>query len=129
MFFFIGGLEPRREVLDPGPFRCPSCGRKTARIEQVRSYLSLFFIPLFPVRKGEPYLVCESCGAVGPLRGEQTAGFPEAYVPETYEDLDDELAGELNEGSPFTCPECGGPIEPEYEYCPYCGKRLDRKQE
>jgi len=124
MFFLIGGLEPRREVLDPGPLPCPSCGKRAARIEQVRSYLSLFFIPLIPVRRGEPYLVCERCGAVRPLRGDDAAGFPEAYSPETYEGLDQELAGELEDDGPLTCAECGGPVEPEFDYCPYCGTRL-----
>ena len=124
MFFFIGGLEPRREVLDPRPLPCPSCGRRTARIEQVRSYLSLCFIPLFPLRRGEPHLVCDNCQAVRPLRGDEAAGFPEAYTPETYDGLDDELAGELDDESPLTCPECGGPVEPEFDYCPYCGKPL-----
>ena len=124
MFFFIGGLEPRREVLDPGPLPCPSCGQRAARIERLRSYLSLFFVPLVPLRKGEPYLSCASCGAVRPLRGEGAVGFPEAYTPETYDGLDQELTGELGPESPLTCPECGGPTEPEFDYCPYCGIKL-----
>jgi hypothetical protein len=124
MFFFIGGLQPRRELLDPGPLPCPRCGHRAARIEQVRYYLSLFFIPLVPVRRGEQYLVCENCDAVCPLPSEGPAGFPEAYTPETYEGLDEELEGELDNGSPLNCPECGGPVEPEFDFCPYCGKKL-----
>jgi hypothetical protein len=123
MFFFIGGLQPRREVLDPGPLRCPRCGRRSARIEQVRSYLSLFFVPLVPVRRGDPYLICDHCGAVQTLHGDSPAGFPEAYAPETYDGLDEELEPGLDD-NPLSCPECGGPIEPEFDFCPYCGKKL-----
>ena len=124
MLFFIGGLQPRREVLEAGPFGCPRCGRKSARIEQVRSYLSLFFVPLVPVRRGEPYLVCADCGAAAPLGSGGPAGFPEAYDPETYEGLDEELDERLEDTGPLTCSECGMPIEPEFDYCPYCGRKL-----
>jgi endogenous inhibitor of DNA gyrase (YacG/DUF329 family) len=124
MFFFIGGLQPRREILDEGPVPCPRCGRRAARIEQIRHYLSVFFIPLIPVRKGEPYLVCESCELVQPLPADGPAGYPEAYDPDTYRDLDESLEEGLDEDSPLTCPQCGGPIEPEFDYCPFCGHKL-----
>jgi endogenous inhibitor of DNA gyrase (YacG/DUF329 family) len=124
MFFFIGGLQPRRELLDPGPLPCPRCGRRAARIEQIRHYITVFFVPLIPLRRGEPYLVCENCELVQPLPADAPAGYPEAYDPGTHDGLDEELEGDLGEESPVTCPHCGGPVEPEFDYCPFCGRKL-----
>ncbi len=57
-FFFAGGVQPRARVLDPVPRSCPRCGRSEARIKRIEPWLSLFFIPLFPVGRGATLLAC-----------------------------------------------------------------------
>jgi RNA polymerase subunit RPABC4/transcription elongation factor Spt4 len=99
MFLFIGGIQPRTVNADQTERVCPNCGRPTLRLKRSDEYLSLFFIPLFPVRRGPEYLLCETCG----------------YSPD---------AGGGPPSFERRCPKCRRPLERDYPYCPYCGTRL-----
>ena len=101
MFFFIGGLQPKTRTLDDTPGICAVCGFAAARFQRTDHYLSLFFIPLFPVKKGEPVLVCGRCGAVSAPGGR-------ARAPSV----------------PATCQRCGNTIDSSFHYCPNCGAKL-----
>lgn len=103
MFFFIGGVQPRTVTLDETPRLCPACGLAQARLRRIDHYLSLFFIPLIPVKRGAPILECQRCGAVSP-----PDSTPGAYRVET-------RAGK--------CLRCGSALEPGFRFCPYCGSR------
>jgi len=101
--FIIAGISPKVKVLDANPRVCPSCGLARAYLKRADSYLSLFFIPLFRVKKGEPFIICDRC---------------ESFVPEG--------------GAPFHawkdpgathCNNCGKTIEKGFAYCPYCGRK------
>ena len=59
--FLIAGISPRIKQIDHKPRRCPACGLHQAYYKQVDHYFSLFFIPIFRVKKGEPILICERC--------------------------------------------------------------------
>ncbi|RLB43440.1 MAG: zinc-ribbon domain-containing protein [Deltaproteobacteria bacterium] len=104
MFFFIGGVQPKTVTLDETPRMCPVCGLYQARLKRIDHYLSLFFIPLFPVKRGKPFLECQSCGAISDESGAVFQG--PGKVPG------------------HACPYCGNPIEPSYRYCPFCGRAL-----
>jgi hypothetical protein len=104
MFFFIGGVQPKTLFLDDRPGICPSCGLLQARMKRVDHYFSLFFIPLFPVKRGEPFLECRKCGIV--------AGEPDSGPPRTRQD------------QPGRCPHCSHALEPTFQYCPFCGRRV-----
>jgi hypothetical protein len=105
MFFFIGGVQPRTVDLDGQPRMCPSCGLYRAGLKRVDHYISLFFIPLFRIKKGVPFLKCESC-----------VGLSHESGAEMFRDPDDR--------SFKTCPNCGKPLESRFRYCPFCGKSL-----
>ena len=60
-FFFIGGIQPKTVTLDRQARTCPACGLAGAYTRRTDHYLSLFFIPLVRVKKGEPYLYCQRC--------------------------------------------------------------------
>ena len=64
MFFFIGGIQPKTVTVDRQPRSCPSCGHFGVYLKRVDHYVSLFFIPVFPVKRGTPFLSCENCNAV-----------------------------------------------------------------
>ena len=69
------------------------------------TYLSLFFIPLFPVKKGRPFLECDRCGGVFDPSGRTVSTAPRP-------------------GRPSSCPSCGRTVEPDFSFCPACGQRL-----
>ncbi|MCE5243494.1 MAG: zinc ribbon domain-containing protein [Syntrophobacteraceae bacterium] len=104
MFFFIGGIQPKTVTLDETPRLCPVCGLAQARLKRIDHYLSVFFIPLFSVRKGEPVVLCERCGAASPPDPEGRPPGAVTVVP--------------------LCPGCGHAVEPSFRYCPHCGNRI-----
>jgi hypothetical protein len=57
----IAGVSPKIKVLDQNPRRCPGCGLNQAYSKRTDHYLSLFFIPIFRVKKGEPFIICDRC--------------------------------------------------------------------
>ncbi|MBD3413687.1 MAG: zinc-ribbon domain-containing protein [Candidatus Aminicenantes bacterium] len=104
MFFFIGGIQPKTALLDKNPRSCPECGHLELYIKRTDNYLSLFFIPLFPVKKGTPFMVCENCGT----------RFTQQGSP---------LESSLKYGQ-RSCSHCSRSVGPDFEFCPYCGKPL-----
>ncbi|WP_083764004.1 zinc ribbon domain-containing protein [Syntrophobacter fumaroxidans] len=104
MFFFIGGVQPKTITLDQTPRLCTACGLAQARLKRVDHYLSLFFIPLIPVKRGEPMVVCDRCGAAS--SPDQPPG----------------VAAERRRRD--GCSRCGYPVEADFRYCPQCGSRI-----
>jgi len=104
MFFFIAGIQPRTVELDASSRMCPKCGLYQTRLKRVDHYISLFFIPLFPVKRGTPFLECGSCAGVFSETGQPW------FEP-------------ARKGS-RSCPSCGQPVEAVFRYCPSCGKAI-----
>ena len=101
MFFFIAGIQPKTVELETLSRMCPKCGLHQAQLKRVDHYLSLFFIPLFPVKRGGLFLECRSCAGV----------FTESGQPWL----------EPSPKGPPSCPACGGPMDASFRYCPACG--------
>ena len=102
--FIIAGISPRIKVLDGNPRLCPSCGLARAYLKRADSYFSLFFIPLFRVKKGDPFIICDRCETVV---SDQAAPF------RTWQD-----------SWPYKCNSCGKSLDKKFVYCPYCGKKI-----
>jgi len=109
MFFFIGGIQPRKKYLNGQPLTCPNCGHTAMFPCRIDHYLSLFFIPVFPVKKGPVVSCCRDCGAVVSDPGQTAAGHGQRRFGPS--------------GRP-TCPACGREVDPGFEFCPWCGSRL-----
>ena len=75
---FIAGVSPKTKVLDQNPRRCPVCGLHQAYHKRTDHYLSLFFIPIFRVKKGEPFIICERCEKTIHGLGQEFTQRPEA---------------------------------------------------
>jgi rubrerythrin len=101
LFFLIAGVSPKIKVLDHNPRRCPVCGLSQAYYKRIDHYLNLFFIPVFRVKKGDPFIMCERC--------EKSVHEFETHSSTT------------PSGLIKTCGKCGKNIEPSFSYCPFCG--------
>ncbi|MBW1984193.1 MAG: zinc ribbon domain-containing protein [Deltaproteobacteria bacterium] len=100
--FLIAGISPKTTVLDMVPRRCSICGTSQAYLKRVDHFFSLFFIPLFRVKKGAPVIMCDNCMGRG-------------------------LGNQGNNGSwrgwqKRSCQNCGKSLKGDFEYCPYCGR-------
>lgn len=100
---FIGGVQPRTVVLEKRPEACPACSHNMLRLKRIDQYVSLFFIPIFPVKRGVPFLTCDNCNT-----------------------LDVNTFGEAGRaaGSQENCSRCGKSVADDFLYCPYCGQNL-----
>ncbi|MEA2006181.1 MAG: zinc ribbon domain-containing protein [Acidobacteriota bacterium] len=104
MFIFIGGIQPKTVNIDKQARNCPACSHFNLHLKRIDQYLSLFFIPLFPVKKGMPFLICENCNSV----------FSE----------DGARMDVSHSGGQSLCPKCKIPVNPDFSFCPYCGHSL-----
>lgn len=102
MFFFIGGIQPKTVRVSQPQRSCSECGHFGLTVKRTDQYVSVFFIPLFPVKRGIPFAVCENCSALFDEQGRR---------------IDRGEAGAMKR-----CPSCGRPVAPDFSYCPYCGK-------
>jgi hypothetical protein len=100
----IAGVSPKKKVLDQNPRKCTVCGLNRAYMQRVDHYLSLFFIPIFRIKKGEPFILCDRCMQTGRGLG------PDDTQPQT--------------DSPRKCKSCGKALYADFKYCPQCGKRI-----
>lgn len=101
---FIAGIQPKTRYLDRNPRICPSCGSPEAYLKRVDHFVSFFFVPLFPIKRGEPFVACERCGVE----------LADTGRPVWSEDL----------GGERRCPQCGRPAEMDFSFCPRCGAKL-----
>jgi RNA polymerase subunit RPABC4/transcription elongation factor Spt4 len=107
MFLLIGGVQPRTVIVDENPRLCPQCGLAQARLKRIDHYLSLFFIPIIPIKRGPVLLVCDRC--------EQTFDPDQPLFPSKRQ---------VTAPGPQLCRSCGQALQPSFTYCPYCGSRV-----
>jgi uncharacterized C2H2 Zn-finger protein len=55
--------------MDDQPRVCPRCGLSSAYLKRLDHYISLFFIPLIPIKRGERFLECDRCRGIFDERG------------------------------------------------------------
>jgi hypothetical protein len=67
--------------------------------------MSLFFLPILPVKKGDEFTVCENCGL---LNGDTNGGGSQPVAEESNR-----------------CSRCSTILEQNFVFCPYCGRRLN----
>ncbi len=59
----IWGTRGVTSVVSTGQFNCPQCADvRTYSLKQVRSFFTLYFIPLIPLNVAGRYIECHSCG-------------------------------------------------------------------
>ena len=85
MFIIFGSKTVKTPVKDGLNLRkhCGRCRLLSDMQEHIsRQYFTLFFIPIFPISKGESLLVCNRCGASYYVQPEDYVGAErESYFP------------------------------------------------
>jgi len=106
--FLIAGISTKIITIDNNPRLCPVCGLSQAYYKRADHYFNLFFIPLFRVKKGKPFIMCERCERNVSDYGENYNSWP----------------GKQN----IKCNNCGRALNKDnykdFTYCPYCGKQI-----
>jgi uncharacterized C2H2 Zn-finger protein len=103
--FIIAGVTPKIVALDKNPRRCPACGLVQAYLKRADSYLSLFFIPLFRVKKGELFVQCNRCEYI------------ESEGSKPFQSWQEKRQSSL-------CQTCGRSLNGDFKYCPNCGSKV-----
>jgi len=100
--FLIAGISTKTTLVDKKPQLCPVCGLARAHYKRTDQYFSLFFIPLFRVKKGEAFVMCDKCEQELKEFGYGHESFP-----------GDKEA---------VCHNCRKRFKGDFKFCPYCGK-------
>jgi len=100
--FLIAGISTKTTLVDKKPQLCPVCGLAKAHYKRTDQYFSLFFIPLFRVKKGEAFVMCDKCEQELKEFGYGHESFP-----------GDKEA---------VCHNCRKRFKGDFKFCPYCGK-------
>lgn len=59
----IWGSRGLTSTVDSSEFHCPQCAQtRYGNLKQVRTFFTLYFIPLIPLNVAGRYVECESCG-------------------------------------------------------------------
>ncbi len=127
--FFIAGVYPKREELDYyEPIMCSCCG-KYGRYEAFVEYnvLSLFFIPIFKFGK-KFYARTTCCNSLYLINNREKGIMMERGEGHNVflKDKDIVLLQKGVACQNEKCPHCKIDIEGNFNYCPGCGKPLDK---
>jgi hypothetical protein len=58
----VFGIRQLYALVTTGTFHCPVCGvDRGYRLRSPRSWFHLFWVPLVPLRQGEPFVECDVC--------------------------------------------------------------------
>jgi RNA polymerase subunit RPABC4/transcription elongation factor Spt4 len=101
---FVAGVAPKIKIMDQTPRRCPVCGLNQAHYRRIDHYLSLFFIPILRVKKGEPFIMCDRCA-------------------QTFHEFGSDFTRQQPEKAGM-CKYCGKMLDRDFKYCPNCGRRI-----
>lgn len=60
--FVIFGLSPKSKTIGQGIFQCPRCrSAQGYKLQKRKQCISLFFIPLIPIKRLEDLVKCNQC--------------------------------------------------------------------
>ena len=100
----VSAAHKRAATAERKDVRCPACGHVGVYQKRVDHYVSLFFIPLFPIKRGAPFLMCDQCNTILDEQGAR---------------MDfEQVRGKSR------CPSCGRSVDSGFSFCPHCGKAL-----
>lgn len=111
----VWGRSVSNKVVATGQFYCPGCGQeRTYALRQDQKWGTIYWIPLIPLEKSEPYVECASCHKTYPqtaLRRDRASAVQEFNAQRALEDdlsrmlceVMALMAGEKHSVSPHLC--------------------------
>jgi Zn finger protein HypA/HybF involved in hydrogenase expression len=125
--FFIGifGIESKqKEIRIIRNISCKNCNAQSGLILIKKySFFYIFFISIFKWNQ-RYYLVCNSCNSIYEIskeKGKIVEDGDDSAI--TYWDLKQIDKDYYDRNIQYRCRKCGKTVEPEFEYCPYCGEK------
>lgn len=102
----IWGAKSIERTVEQGWFHCFTCHQEAPyRLQQMRRWFTLYFIPVLPYRDDGQWVACDDCGDT----------FHTKVLRFTEEDLDAYY-------SPWNCPHCSSENEFDARRCGQCGR-------
>ena len=131
--FFIGvfGIENKsKEIKTLNNLTCKKCENKVnGRLIKYYDFFHFFFIPLF--RWNEKYYVlCDKCKCLYSIPKDKGKAIERGEDGQlTYWDLQEVYDNDYskmnyNNNNIKTCSQCGGKVNLDFKYCPYCGREI-----
>lgn len=127
--FFIIGTYPKEKILpyEYNHLKIHSCG-KYVKIEIIKvSYvLALFFIPIFNfnVKYYARFTCCNKTYEIDKETGKKIERGENPPLEFDFEKNTEETIIDVNYTEEKICPFCEKELKEDFEYCPYCGKKL-----
>lgn len=127
--FFIGvfGVDNKeKEVKIINNLTCKNCNiSNKGRLIKTFTFFHFFFIPLFKWNENY-YVICDGCNSIYSISREKGKAIESGeYLEITYWDLNEVNNRRENYYSIKRCSKCNKQLDTSFEYCPYCGKKLN----
>lgn len=127
--FFIGvfGVDNKeKEVKIINNLTCKNCSISTkGRLMKSFTFFHFFFIPLFKWNENY-YVICDGCNSIYSISREKGKAIESGECLEiTYWDLNEVNNRGENYYSIKRCSKCNKQLDTSFEYCPYCGEKLN----
>ncbi len=129
--FFVGifGVENKqKEIKFLKNIPCRNCDKGIGgKIIKTFNFFHFFFIPLFRWNE-KYYIICSGCNSVYEIPKDKGKRIEKGEDIEiTYWDLRAVETGYDNSNymAGSRCANCGKALEHDFEYCPYCGSKIE----
>ena len=130
--FFIGvfGIENKQKIIKTiDNIQCRYCNMSTnGKLIKEYDYFHFFFIPLFKWNESY-YVVCNNCNSIYSIPKEKGKAVENGEdIQITYWDLKEAHSPYDNNfyGGSTICTRCGKAVEADFDFCPYCGEKINK---
>lgn len=120
--FFIGifGIQDKQKEVCDIKIECKNCNSRHIKLYKTFRYFHIFFLPIYKW-KNRYHAFCDNCGIVYSIPEEKgmkaEKGESDVII---YWDLEEVHKKPIVK----RCPNCNNQVDDNFEYCPYCGKKL-----
>ena len=128
--FFIGvfGINNKEEEIKTiEDIQCKNCNdNQDGKLIKTYNVFHFFFIPIFKWKE-RYFLICKACKSIYEIPIDKGKDMERGGVSNiTYWDLKPvDVSYRNGYKSRHKCSNCGKEVKTDFEYCPYCGTKID----